>query len=324
MHTQLSRTDGVVIVLGYKRYSNICKIIEYVDPAKADLVVCLDGLDSSSSIEDISDRRHFIAKLNTMNVRSLERSHNMGSKFGIPEFIHQCSHGYKFFVAIEDDLLITGDALPFFSKHSHLIGEKATDNCCIGMLSAFSFFQFSNNGGYHYSWSGPSWCWASNHSIFSDFLKWRSHIIDSAFSSKEVDAIISPLMSKAPWLSRGFFRKCFEEIVMGRRFNWDLSFRFYLLSKNFLTLRSNKPLVVNCGHDSIAQHHKKKTLIHMNRAKQKMKKSLIRFKNVPVLLVDFFQPWLPKPRIASIILSILYRCGLANISVFIHLDNTLP
>ena len=116
----------------------------------------------------------------------------------------------------------------------------------------------------------------------------------------------------------------FEEIILGKRSNWDLSFRFYLLSKSFITLRANNPLVVNCGCDSIAQHHKKKTLVHSNRTHLKSQKLSFCFKNVPAIVIDFFQPWLPKPRIASIILSFLYRCGLGNISLIIHLDTTLP
>ena len=324
MATQLSHPDGIVIILGYKRYLNIYKIIQYVEQSKLDLIVCLDGLALKSSFEDISNRDHFTEKLKSMNVRHYVRSYNMGSKFGIPDFIYKCSFGYKFFVAVEDDLLITRDTLNFFSKHSHLIGSKVHDNFHVGMLSAFSFFQFSNRSDYHYSWSGPSWCWASTYHIFSEFLIWRSCVIDHGSSSEEVISTISPLMSKVPWLSRRFFMNYFEEIILGKRSNWDLSFRFYLLSKSFITLRANSPLVVNCGCDSIAQHHKKKTLVHSNRTNLKSPKLSFCFKNVPAIVIDFFQPWLPKPRIASIILSFLYRCGLGNISLFIHLDTTLP
>ena len=77
----------------------------------------MDGLALKSSFEDISNRI-ILSTIKVNECEALCAIYNMGSKFGIPDFIHKCSFGYKFFGNRKDDLLITRDTLNFFSNMS--------------------------------------------------------------------------------------------------------------------------------------------------------------------------------------------------------------
>ncbi len=292
--TQASRHNYIVIILGYKRYNNIISICNVLRPT-SDFIVCLDGLPPNASENDKLIRQDFLELCSKQSISVSLRTYNMGSKLGIPDFLVKFSKGFDYFIAIEDDLKINPNTIDFFEKNMTFLDTTpfyANAGTKIGMLSAFTCFSLNNDNEFHLSWTGPSWCWATSSSFFDDFVRWRSRLLLKEFHWSEIDSKL--ILKKIPILSRNRFKYLFKQLINGERSNWDLSFRLYSLLNARMTLRSNCPLVHNTGFDGVSQNHLRKSILHNDIRSIPSFKPCVLSISMPPLLLDFFQPWMPR------------------------------
>jgi hypothetical protein len=286
--------------LRYKQIKNICDLVLKSDFHEAfDIFICLDGLKVNSSKKEIIKRSDFKKWINKKNITVLERDHNLGSKKGI---------------------IINYDTLKFFCKYLRKINSVAFKENTVGFISAYSCLRWSNKSSYHFSWQGPSWGWGSSRAIFSEFMDWKENFLSKKINKYQKKQILDCCLMKIPIFSRGKFKKIISSILDGKITNWDLTFRVFLLSKSYITLRTNTPLVDNIGYGQDSQHHKNKSLIHMSRINYMTTKNyyLLKLKVSPIW-VDFFQPWLPKQKFARLIIKFLHNKNFISISESIYI-----
>lgn len=318
----MNKISLILIGYSYLRYEQIKNI--YFKASKFqfsdafDIFICLDGLKVNSTKTEINKRTEFKKWINNNNIMLFERSYNLGSKKGIPDFISTVSKNNDHFIVFEDDLIINDDTLRFFYKYLRKVNSKVFKENTIGFISAYSCLKWANKNSYHFSWQGPSWGWGSSTEIFNEFMIWKENYLLKKINKYKKNEIIECCLKKIPICSRSKFKKIISNILDGKITNWDLTFRVFLLTKSYITLRTNNPLIDNIGYGEDSQHHKNKSLIHMSRLNYSSLKnySFVKLKISPIL-IDFFQPWLPKQKFVKLLVKFLHNTKLISISKFI-------
>ena len=128
------------IILSYNRYDNLKNIIKvFHDYGCLDFYICLDGLtdEHKKNTNECNNRNTFLNWIKQTTANYVVRNFNMGSKFGIPDFISQFSEDFHYFVAIEDDLVINNQTLDFFNSNYTKVGTIGS-GYKVGMISAFT------------------------------------------------------------------------------------------------------------------------------------------------------------------------------------------
>jgi hypothetical protein len=242
-------TSVPVLIVGYKRYENILKLLTDSHSAGVKRIyLALDGVAHGPDVE----RESFLAKLDALsqrsgiNVTKWIRQNNLGPAVSVITAIDWFFSHEDSGVILEDDLVLGANALLFFEMGLSLY----RDNPRVAVIAGSNFWTLQP-GVSEWASFPITWGWAT----------WK----DRWFELRNVFFSLGPSSTKVGKLNERFFwwvglYRC----LSGEQDAWDIPFASYFRSLNKVCVFPPVNLISNIGVDVFAgnTHEKKWPLFH--------------------------------------------------------------
>jgi hypothetical protein len=226
-----------VLIIGYKRYRNILKLLfDLKSSGISKVYLALDGITDC----DLNDRKTFLAELDDLTtktglvVEKWVRPKNLGPAVSIITAIDWFFSNEELGVILEDDLEIGSDTMPFF----HRTLQVFRDNPRVGIITGSNFWDI---GPDDFSWSSFPiiWGWAT--------WKNRWEELRRVFFSTNADFLELGKLSE-----KLFWRVGLHRCLNGYQDAWDIPFASFFRNSRKICILPPVNLISNIGVDRFA------------------------------------------------------------------------
>jgi hypothetical protein len=244
--------DFGVLIVGYRRLDNILNLVEVVISSGAKKIfIALDRINDPEGLIEQNQFLNSIHKLKEekqieINVR--HQTENLGAAVSVLTSIDWISEHCRYFVVLEDDLVISHSFLKFADESLRYF----ENNERILMISGNNYFgsQLNSIG---FTRIPLTWGWATTRKKWE---KARPHILSTKEDfSKSWNPFSNVILKQ--FLLAGKRRS-----IQGFIDAWDLPLASYMYQNEMLCVLPGSNLVSNIGYDEFALHTKKKSAFH--------------------------------------------------------------
>ena len=234
-----------VLILGYKRFAEITKIIRILAPSNpCCIVVSIDGPRRGGASSKTSLRLSLQKEIGPeTNLVFEQQPENLGIAKHLYQAVTKVLDTHQSLLVLEDDCM---PASGLYSYMAQALVAHQNDKT-IGTIAADAHVLTRRNTAYVESSMFPlTWGWGT----WAD--RWSGFDVQlSTFSREEIDRAICR-SNPSPFVRRHWKRRIKESIADTNM--WDAQWTVYQWLNKYLTINPSFPLINNVGHDSKATH----------------------------------------------------------------------
>jgi hypothetical protein len=227
-----------VLIVAYSRHENVVRLIESLYAQGVERIyLAIDGAKGSnnnlqSGIEESAIA--LAAKLN-LELRIWRRFENLGPAVSVITAIDWFFTNEEEGVILEDDLILSSDALQFFnSSLKHYSGASN-----VFMVSGSNYFD---------SLDAKRVPIATNYPVIWGWATWKNRWTHYRSSLNDFNNLRVPAAVNERWFWEIGARRCLNGIQDA----WDIPLAAYQLSMGYLSVLPPRNLISNCGADVFA------------------------------------------------------------------------
>lgn len=227
------------LIIAYCRVTNVLKLITDLHSQNVTKIyLAIDGakLSHDNLQSQIEDGARALATRLNIDLKIWRRDSNLGPAVSVITAIDWFfSHEYSG-VIIEDDLILSSDAISFFESSL----SRFADVKNVFLVTGSNYFEDCDavEGKLLATHYPVIWGWAS----------WRSRWEGYRNSLDNLHNLDIPLARHERWYWKTGLRRCMNGITDA----WDIPLVTYQLSHDYISIISKVNLISNCGADSFA------------------------------------------------------------------------